>query len=127
MAPYTYDTIMTKLSTSATAAAAQCSGGDNGRTCGMKWLQGPVWDGSFGVGQQMAALEVIQSNLIHQVAGPLTNQTGGTSQGNPDAGSRPASAILDLSPPTTADKVGAGILTAVVIMGVMSMFFWMST
>jgi mannan endo-1,6-alpha-mannosidase len=125
MAPWTYDTIMEKLSTSAAAAALQCSGGENGRTCGLRWMNGETWDGSYGVGQQMAALEVIQSNLISQVAAPLTNSTGGTSVGNPSAGGRPAVSIMLPAPATTKDKVRAGLLTAFIVVGFMSLSLWM--
>lgn len=125
MAPYTYDAVMAKLGPSAAAAALQCSGGDNEQTCGMKWTQGATWDGSYGVGQQMAALEVIQSNLIQQVSGPVTNSTGGTSRGNPNAGSNPASPVLAPGPATTADRAGAGFLTAVVCFSLVGMFWWM--
>ncbi|KAH7336076.1 putative 3-methylitaconate isomerase [Rhexocercosporidium sp. MPI-PUGE-AT-0058] len=103
MAPYTYDAIMGKLGPSAKAAAAQCSGGNNGRTCGLRWSMGATWDGSYGVGQEMAALEVIQSNLISQVSGPVTNITGGTSVGDPNAGSESVS-YLPIGPATTADR-----------------------
>ncbi|RAL65946.1 hypothetical protein DID88_005607 [Monilinia fructigena] len=86
MAPFTYDAVMALLRPSAAGAASSCTGGDNGRTCGLNWRTGK-WDGFYGVGEQMAALEVIQSNLIEHVAGPVTNTTGGTSQGDPSAGS----------------------------------------
>ncbi|TVY89041.1 Mannan endo-1,6-alpha-mannosidase, partial [Lachnellula willkommii] len=86
LAPWTYDAVMAKLGPSAAAAAQQCSGGDNKRTCGLKWEMGDDWDGSYGVGQQMAALEVVQSNLIQQAPGPVTNTTGGTSKGDSAAG-----------------------------------------
>lgn len=56
MAPYTYDVMMAKLRPSAGAAALQCSGGENGRTCGLRWSMGSEWDGSWGVGQQMVSL-----------------------------------------------------------------------
>ena len=125
MAPWTYETVMAKIGPSASAAAAQCSGGANGRTCGLKWTNGANWDGSYGVGQQMAALEVIQSNLIQQVAGPVTNSTGGTSQGNPNAGGKPATAILHLGPATTRDKAGAATLTALVSLSFAWMIWWM--
>lgn len=124
-APWTYDTVMAKLGPSAAAAAQQCSGGANGRTCGLKWTHGANWDGTYGVGQQMAALEVIQSNLIRQVSGPVTNSTGGTSKGNPNAGSKPAAAILHQGPATTGEKAGAGFLTAVVCVSFVGMIWWM--
>jgi mannan endo-1,6-alpha-mannosidase len=125
MAPWTYEAVMAKLLPSAGAAALQCSGGANGRTCGLRWTNGATWDGSYGVGQQMAALEVIQSNLIQQVSGPLTNITGGTSKGNPSAGGKPATSIIYLRPATTSDKAGAGILTAVVCVSLIGIFWWM--
>lgn len=125
MAPYTYDTIMGKLGPSAKAAAAQCSGGDNGRTCGLKWSMGSTWDGSYGVGQEMAALEVIQSNLISQVSGPVTNSTGGTSAGDPNAGSAAVS-YLPIGPATSADRGGAGFLTALILISFIGMIWWMS-
>ncbi|CZT47780.1 probable DFG5 protein [Rhynchosporium secalis] len=124
MAPYTYDTIMAKLAPSAKAAAAQCSGGNNGRMCGMKWSMGATWDGSVGVGQEMAALEVIQSNLISQVAGPVTNSTGGTSVGDPNAGSE-AVTYLPNFPSTKADRGGAGFLTFLVLISFIGMCWWM--
>lgn len=116
MAPYTFGAIMAKLGPSAVAAAQQCSGGENGRTCGLRWTMGNVWDGSYGVGQEMAALEVIQSNLITQVAGPVTNSTGGTSVGDPSAGTDSTKSLLRIKPATTSDKTGAGILTALLLL-----------
>jgi mannan endo-1,6-alpha-mannosidase len=128
MAPFTYDAVMTKLSTSATAAAAQCSGGDESRTCGTKWTVGTAWDGTSGVGQQMSALEVIQSNLIGQATGPVTNTTGGTSVGNSNAGGD-SDTLSDLngSPTTAGDRAGAGILTALILVSVVGGAWWIST
>lgn len=51
------------IGASAEAAAASCSGGDNGQTCGQKWYVGG-YDGIYGVGQQMSALETVQSLLL---------------------------------------------------------------
>jgi len=36
-APFTYDSLKPILEASATAAAATCTGGTNGTSCGMKW------------------------------------------------------------------------------------------
>ena len=125
MAPFTYSDVMAKLGPSAQAAALQCGGGDNGRTCGLKWTDGATWDGSYGVGQEMAALEVIQSNLITQVSGPVTNSTGGTSQGNPNAGSKSAGQYITQTTVTTGDRVGAGFLTTVVLVSFVGSLCWM--
>jgi Glycosyl hydrolase family 76. len=84
VAPFTYDLIAPKLQASALAAAQQCNGADN--ACGLRWTMGTQYDGSAGVGEQMSALEIFQSNLIDQVVGPVTNKTGGTSQGDSSAG-----------------------------------------
>lgn len=116
LAPFTRDYVMPKLHASAQAAAAQCSGGSDGVTCGLQWTKGAVWDGLYGVGEQMSALEVIQSNMIDQVAGPVTNSTGGTSQGNPSAGTGGTSPTgINTNPVTQSDRAGAGFLTAMVL------------
>lgn len=127
MAPFTYDAVQALLASSATAAAQQCSGGNNGRMCGLKWTNGATWDGTSGVGQQMSALEVIQSNLIAQVAGPVTNETGGTSVGNPLAGSGGDStaAALGYGRTTTGDRIGASFLTLLVLVTVLGGAWWM--
>ena len=116
VAPWTADTIMPLLATSAAAAAQQCSGGSDGVTCGLRWTRNVTWDGNYGVGEQMAALEVILSNLINTVQGPVGNKTGGTSQGDPSAGTGGGIALGKIpSDITMKDKVGAGVLTAVVL------------
>lgn len=128
MAPFTYDKIIDRLRTSAASAALQCSGGDNGRTCGLKWTDNATWDGTSGVGQEMSALEVIQSNLIEHVSAPLTNSTGGTSPGNPNAGSNSATSITaDTTEITTGDRVGAVFLTTLVIAGVVGGVWWVTS
>jgi len=63
MAPFTKDTITKYLKTSAIGAAKACSGGADGSICGSKWYTG-AWDGTSGVGQQLAALEVTQALLM---------------------------------------------------------------
>lgn len=122
VAPFIYDQVKAVLESSAKAAALQCSGGANGRMCGLSWSKGASWDGTSGVGQQMAAMEVVQSNLIQAARDPLSAATGGTSVGNPNAGNGDiGSNDPNLSKPsTTADKAGAGILTAVVAAIVLS-------
>lgn len=128
VAPFTYELIMPRLRASAVAAAKQCSGDSNGRTCGLSWSKGTVWDGTKGVGQQMAAMSAIFVNLlaIEQISPPLTNATGGTSQGNPNAGAGSISDPTALKPATQGDRVGAGLLTTLILVGVTLMFGWMS-
>ncbi|EXJ79247.1 hypothetical protein A1O3_08748 [Capronia epimyces CBS 606.96] len=112
--PSTADSIKPKLAASAAAAAAQCDGGTSGRECGMQWYN-TTWDGSNGVGQEMAALSVIGSTLIDSSMAPLTLRTGATSKSDPTAGSTASKNPLDdLSAITTKDIAGAAILTIIV-------------
>jgi mannan endo-1,6-alpha-mannosidase len=112
-APWTRETLMPRLRASAVAAAKQCGPGKNG--CGLRWWQGGVNDGEVGVGEQMSALETIQNLLVGQVAGPVSEQTGGISKNDPTAGSDGGSLVIEHDPITTADRAGAGILTALVL------------
>lgn len=120
VAPWTHDTILPLIRTSATAAAKICTGGGvEGATCGSKWWEG-TYDGSKGVGQQMSALEAIQSTLIDQVAGPVGNNSGGTSKStDPNVGLGGSTSNLPTSSITTADRAGAGILSALVLVGIL--------
>ncbi|KAK6952071.1 hypothetical protein Daesc_006600 [Daldinia eschscholtzii] len=120
-APWTFDRIKTLLQNSAVAAAKQCKGGDNHRMCGLKWANNSgEWDGTTGVGQQMAAMEVVLANLIHEAELPVTNSTGGTSIGNPAAGGSDNGRVdLDgrySGPITGGDRAGAAICTIVVLL-----------
>lgn len=126
MAPFAYDTIMTRLKASAGAAAKTCTGGEKQNVCGLKWTD-QKWDKTKDFGQQMAALEVIQANLITRVAAPVTSDDGGTSKGDPNAGSKPPKSIpSSLSHPiTTGDKAGAGILTVLMMIGIGGSCGWM--
>ena len=126
MAPYTYDRVMEKLRPSALAAAKQCNGGESGTACGMRWTQ-PDFDGRSGVGEQMTALEVIQANLISKVDSPVTDSTGGISEGDPSAGtgSEPITALGAVQKISAGDRAGAGILTALVLAGVIGGAWWM--
>lgn len=127
IAPFTEAQIMTKLRASAIGAAAQCSGNTNGRTCGRRWYQ-PQWDGKSGPGEQMSALSVIQANLIQKVKPPVTQDTGGTSKGDPTAGTYDDSTnVLDpllTRKITMGDRAGAGILTALVLSGLLGTMWW---
>ena len=76
----------------------------------------------------MAALEVIQSNMILQSKAPFTSFTGGTSHGDPSAGTGDISAQNSTAskPATTGDRVGAGFLTALIACVVVSGLVWVS-
>lgn len=121
MAPFLYDQVLSLLQVSAKAAAAQCNGNGPvapaGQTCGLKWYLNGTWDGTNGVGQQMAAMEVILGTLIQTTQAPLTNATGGTSTSNPHAGFNASSVppIEITTPPSKGEKAGAWVLTAFIV------------
>jgi mannan endo-1,6-alpha-mannosidase len=64
----------------------------------------------------MSALSVITANLIDQAPDLVTNTTGGTSKGNPAAGTQVNEGeAMVISPSTEGDRAGAGILTVLVL------------
>ena len=84
------------------------------------------WDDTWGVGQQMSALEVIQANLAQTVQGPYTNKTGGTSQGDDNAGSKSDDAKVGMKAITGGDRAGASILTILVLVGWLGGLAWLA-
>lgn len=123
VAPFTKDMMWTKITTSAQAAAKQCTGG-SGTQCGLRWYTGTN-DGSTGVGEQMAAMEIIQNLLITDVSGPVTETKGGTSKSDPSAGGEVQNDPITFSEITTGDKAGAGFLTTLVLIGILAGAWWM--
>ncbi|QPG73813.1 hypothetical protein FOA43_001127 [Brettanomyces nanus] len=124
LVPAYSDQIMEVIDDSATGAAASCSGGSDGHTCGMDWSAGD-WDGVYGLGEQISALEVIQNTLVMSKPGPFDNSTG-TSEGNVDEGlgydstSNPHKITV-----TGKDKAGAGVATVVALGIVIALGVWM--
>ena len=125
-APFTYPSLKPILEASANAAISTCNGGDDGNQCGLRWWRGTN-DGSVGVGEQMSALEVVQSNLITVAPGPVSADTGGTSKGDPNAGSTSKINPEDLhqSEITTADRTGAAIISVMIIAFVAGGAWWL--
>jgi mannan endo-1,6-alpha-mannosidase len=71
LAPFTAPRIGAILRASALGAAAACSGGSSGRDCGSKWyINGS--DGTTGLGQQLAVLELTYALLVNQTMPPKT-------------------------------------------------------
>jgi hypothetical protein len=119
-APWTYARVKPLLESSAIAAIATCTGGHNGRMCGLKWAT-QKWDGTQGAGQQMAAMEVILANTIRQSRPPVSNGTGGTSQGDPGAGGGDVGRTTpEYRPISPADNAGAYLITALIVLGLVS-------
>ncbi|KAI0834583.1 glycoside hydrolase family 76 protein [Hypoxylon sp. FL0890] len=134
MAPYTYDTLMPLVQSSAAAAAQQCSGsppanefkGQPGTACGFKWTAKANFDGLVGVGEQMSALSALQYSLVKKQAtkAPVTADTGGTSVGNPDAGVPIESYMPVMAEITTGEKVAAGFMTTAIAFSVVGASFF---
>lgn len=126
LVPQYYERIFTYLRKSAVGAAGQCSGGTDGHTCGREWNT-TTWDGHYGVGEQMSALAIVQAMMIDvgELAAPVTTVTGGTSKGDPSAGTGSSSSSSGSSSGsgssittrtiTTSDRAGAGIVTALIV------------
>ncbi|OCK84769.1 glycoside hydrolase family 76 protein [Lepidopterella palustris CBS 459.81] len=116
LAPFTYSLIMPKLRASAQGAAKQCSGGTDGVTCGRHWYQ-DTWDGTYGVGEQMSAMSVISAMMLDVAPPPLSIATGGSSKGDPNAGTGSAKTLSpDGRPITATDKIGAGVMTVALLL-----------
>jgi mannan endo-1,6-alpha-mannosidase len=130
-APWTFSRIKTLLQNSAVAAVNQCTGGANRRMCGLKWANNSgQWDGSTGVGQQMAVMEVVLANMIHEAKPPVTNTTGGTSAGNPAAGGGDDNGRIDpagwhYGPITKGDRAGAAFVTFVILAALLAALVFM--
>jgi mannan endo-1,6-alpha-mannosidase len=124
LAPYIEATVFPLLQSTAQAAIATCTGGDDGQQCGLRWTM-KAYDGNTGVGEMMGVMEVVQSLLQKTVAATVTTATGGTSQGNPNAGGTQNTTTVVLDPITGADKAGAGILTAIALLTTFAGSAWM--
>jgi mannan endo-1,6-alpha-mannosidase len=111
MAPYTASQIFPLLGTSAVAAGATCSGTGATMTCSMQWTLGKYDNRPRGVGEHLSLFNVLNANLVQFVAPPVTHNTGGTSQGDPNAGTQGNPAVGTVLPATTGDKALAGVLT----------------
>ncbi|KAK3303085.1 glycoside hydrolase family 76 protein [Chaetomium strumarium] len=126
VAPFTRDAILKVLRSSTEGAVSSCL--DDG-TCGFRWNTGS-YDGDVDkgpAGQQMSVLAALSTLLINQqkvLEGPLTNDTGGTSKGDPNAGID-YNEITPLAPITTGDRAGAGIVTVVVLTTLLGSLVWM--
>lgn len=132
LVPAKHDQIFTYLRASAKGAAGQCDGGSDGITCGHEWNT-TVWDGTYGVGEQMCALGVIQTIMMDVVTldPPYTSDTGGSSKSDPSAGtgtdgtSSSAGQAITYSAITIGDKAGAGVVTAAIIAFVLGGTAWL--
>ncbi|AAS51028.1 ACL200Wp [Eremothecium gossypii ATCC 10895] len=128
LAPHTKARIEPNIRKSAEAAAKSCSGGRDGHTCGMVW-RNYTWDGKYGLGEQLSALEIIQNTLIHTKPPPTTANEGAKSKGDPSAGlydNSPNIITLSTRQIGLKDRVGAGFMTVVLLIPFITGSIWMS-
>ncbi len=129
--PSLYNEFQPFFVSGANAAAAQCTGtiaGLYGNACGFTWTDGGTWDGTYGLGQQMDAMQMILTNIIQDSGSPVTHSTGGISTGDPSAGTQGDTAsyvTAHFGKITTASRAGAGILTAFVVTAWLGAIWWM--
>ncbi|KAK8015174.1 putative DFG5 protein [Apiospora arundinis] len=123
LAPHIKDKVMKAFETSARAGVAACQGGGNGQMCGFAWEQGG-FDKPSAV-HQMNVLGALTGLMMKDAKPPVTNATGGTSKGDANAGNK-LQELRPVAPITAADRVGAGILTSLVLAGFVGSCVWMS-
>ncbi|KAK9347014.1 glycoside hydrolase [Lipomyces starkeyi] len=120
LAPFTYNTIYEHLVQTVPGIAQSCVGGLDNVTCGTTWLE-VGWDNTWGLGQQMSALEVVQNLLVQDVPAPYTAATGGSSPGITNVSGGGNVKVL-----TTGDRAGAGILTSVALLMMLGWSWWIA-
>ncbi|KAK3046742.1 hypothetical protein LTR09_011825 [Extremus antarcticus] len=117
VAPFIRDSVFQLLNSSATAGVQTCTGGESGELCGHKWYVGG-FDGSSGVGQQLAVLETVQALLLLQddvqpvtpVKG-TTAQSGGKGRGKAEGGSVQTSAAVQAPAAPSTTPAASGLVT----------------
>ncbi|KAK4159287.1 putative mannan endo-1,6-alpha-mannosidase precursor [Cladorrhinum sp. PSN259] len=116
LAPFVRDMIMPVLLSSTKGMAQSCR--DVGGVCGFRWDRGE-YDGLTGAGQQMNALGALLSLLATaegDTKAPVTNTTGGTSKGNPNAGVGTGQPEKRTEREITmADKIVAWVVTGILV------------
>ena len=125
VAPWTRNLIDPRLQSSAIAAAARCTNGTSKTSCNLYWATREKHDSSFGVGEQMAAVEVIQSLLYPTAAGPVTHDSGGISISQPSAGLDPTDENYRRDSVRLSDKIGGSVLTIIVLVGTVAGAWWL--
>lgn len=122
--PETRPTAMEWLNTSARAAAQSCSGGYDGHTCGLNWFY-DGWDGMYGLGEQMSALEALVNTQAINRPPPYTAFNGGSSTGDGAAGTEESPTNLSPLDITAGSRAGAGIITCVIGISILSCAIWL--
>src|SRR5699024_5464053 len=96
--------------------------------CGSRWYGG--YDGQNSMENAIRGSQMVSASMVKfqdSSSKPVTTATGGNWTSDPRAGTRAGTEPAQAAPIRTADKAGAGILTAVfvasMIGGVVFLFF----
>lgn len=117
VAPYTAASILPLLKTSAAAAIKTCSGGDNGRMCGLDWSTGAA-DNSTKAGSQLSVLGALVSVMQAQTTVASTGTSGGSTSGS-TGGSTTGSGSNNSTTPKQNAGVTAGISFTALVGGLL--------
>lgn len=139
VAPWTYDPITKIISDAASAAVKKCTAkvgtqfwgliyrGVEDAGCLFDWVPESLDRRQVDVGSHMDALSAVMYNLVRRVKPPATSDNRGTSTGDPNAGiENDGEKLPQFRPITTGDKAGAGILTAIVVSGIVASSLWVT-
>lgn len=121
LVPSLEDEILSYLNSTATAAAESCSGGSDGHTCGLNWLE-QKWDGQYGLGEEICGLAALSYSQLASHPKPFTAYHGGSSSG--DFSTSTSTLLTDNTPVTTGDRAGAGVVTAVLMIFIIGAGCW---
>lgn len=122
--PDFYPMVRSWFEKSAVAAAQSCSGGIDGVTCGENWNHNG-WDGVYGLGEQMSALETVLSVLTMNYPAPITSIDEGSSVGMYNAGLieiENANNSLEIK---TKDRIAAYVITSLLVGTIITISAWM--
>lgn len=124
LVPEFKERIHTLLKESTRQGLKTCTGGANGRMCGLHWTTG-AFDGQPGAATQMNMVAALSSLLANDVAPPTSKKTGGTSESDPNAGGDD-NGLPQPTEVTGGDKAGAGIVTVLLLVLGIGGYAWMS-
>ncbi|KAK9459507.1 glycosyl hydrolase family 76-domain-containing protein [Lipomyces oligophaga] len=132
LVPETYSTVMDHFTTTIRGIEQSCVGGTDNVTCGTIWFNESGWDNTWGLGQQMSALEVTQNLLIGSKDSPYTADSGGSSSGLPNGtdgndnnGSSSSDSSSSSKVVSRGEQAGAGVLTAGISISMILLFWWL--
>ncbi|KAK9365428.1 glycoside hydrolase [Lipomyces kononenkoae] len=120
LAPFTWGAIYQHLAQTVPGIAQSCVGGRDGVTCGTTWLD-VGWDNTWGLGQELSAMEVVLNLLVQNFSAPYTSTTGGSSTGLITPVETNSTTVI-----TTGDRAGAGIITSVALLMMLGSSWWIA-